>query len=191
MSILARSSAGMVALATVSLLTGALALGCGDNPPPAAKAPLGQTHEAPLAVPEVAKTAPVKANPNAAVNLSDDILRACEIVDNADRAPKFDFDSNDLSVAEKDVLAQVAKCLTVGPLKGRAVRLVGRADARGESEYNMTLGAKRANSVKGYLSGLGVDKAKMAETSRGELDATGSDDSGYNKDRRVDVDLLK
>lgn len=167
------------------------AVACGGAPPAPPKAP-----EAPAPVAEAAPApkpaaAPVAANPNTAVNLSDDILRACEIVDHADRAPRFDFDSNDLSPDEKNILAQVAKCLTVGPLKGRAVRLVGRADARGETEYNMTLGAKRADTVKGYLSGLGVDKAKMAETSRGELDAVGTDEVGYNKDRRVDVDLLK
>ena len=178
---------GSVAMFSLSLSV----VACGGPPPeppkvPEPVAPVAQALPAPKPAP-----APVAVNPNAAVNLSDDILRACAIVDNADRAPKFDFDSNDLSMDEKNILSQVAKCLTIGPLKGRAVRLVGRADARGETEYNMTLGAKRADTVKGYLSGLGVDKAKMAETSRGELDAVGTDEAGFNKDRRVDVDLLK
>ena len=171
---------------------GSGAIGCGGTPPQATKAPVAEAHaDAPPASEMKLPPSPVAANPNTAVNLSDDILRACAIVDSSERAPKFDFDSNDLSTQEKDILSQVAKCLTIGPLKGRAVRLVGRADPRGETEYNMTLGAKRADTVKGYLSNLGVDKAKMAETSRGELDAIGTDEPGWNKDRRVDVDLLK
>ncbi len=174
--------------AVISLSSWVLA--CGGAPPAKAPEP-ALVSEAPPPVTKRKVEATVAPNPNTAVNLSDDILRACAIVDNSERAPRFDFDSNDLSAEEKNILEQVAKCLTVGALKGRAVRLVGRADARGESEYNMTLGAKRADTVKGYLSGLGVDKAKMAETSRGELDASGTDEASWNKDRRVDVDLMK
>ena len=191
---MARSFVQAMALGSLSAIavvagTALLSVGCGGTPPPEPKAPAVETHaEAP---PPAAKARRAPASPNAAVNLSDDIRLACDIVDNSDRAPKFDFDSNELSTDEKNILSQVAKCLTVGPLKGRAVRLVGRADPRGETEYNMSLGAKRADTVKGYLSNLGVEKAKMAETSRGELDAVGTDESGWNKDRRVDVDLLK
>ena len=122
----------------------------------------------------------------------DEILRACAIVEKpaTETAPKFDFDSSDLTQAERDVLAQVAKCLTTGPLKGRSVQLVGRADPRGETEYNMTLGGKRANAVHGFMSQLGVDKAKMKETSRGELDSSGTDEDGWRRDRRVDLRLI-
>jgi peptidoglycan-associated lipoprotein len=94
-----------------------------------------------------------KPNPSSAVNISDEIRQACGIVDNTERAPHFDFDSSDLSPPERDLLSQVAKCLTEGPLKGRSIQLVGRADPRGEQEYNMELGERRADQVKHYLSG--------------------------------------
>ena len=122
------------------------------------------------------------------VVLSDDIAKACKIdVNNVQTAPKFDFDQSSLAGDDRNVLEQVAKCLTTGPLEGRAVKLVGRADPRGEPEYNMGLGEHRADSVKSYLTQLGVANGRIAETSRGELDATGHDDTGWRLDRRVDV----
>jgi peptidoglycan-associated lipoprotein len=132
-----------------------------------------------------------KPNPQSALNVSDEIRKLCGIVDNSDKAPKFDYDSSDLSPGEKDVLSQVAKCLTEGPLKGKSVQLVGRADPRGEQEYNMELGERRGDQVKRYLGGLGVEGGRMNLTSRGELDATGKDEEGWRKDRRVDINLVK
>ena len=125
-----------------------------------------------------------------AVNVDSDIIKACNLkFTNVEDAPKFDYDSDDLTPAEKDVLSAIAKCMTTGPLKGRAVDLVGRADPRGESEYNMTLGARRARHVHNFMGTMGVPSDKMFDTSRGELDASGKDESGWRLDRRVDVKL--
>ena len=125
-----------------------------------------------------------------AIVVSDDIARACRIdFSDADSAPKFDFDRSALLASDRAVLAQVAKCVTTGPLSGRALDLVGRADARGEVEYNMALGEHRASTTRDYLAQLGVDKGKIAETSRGKLDATGADEAGWARDRRVDIVL--
>ncbi len=161
-----------------------LALACGDNPKPPPAAPVATPADAPSTT-----SAPAKPE-KMAVNVDDAILKACNLkFSNTEEAPKFDFDSEALSDAEKAILEQVAKCLTTGPLKGRAVDLVGRADPRGETEYNMTLGAKRARAAHQFLSGLGVGNDKLFDTSRGELDATGTDEQGWRKDRRVDVKL--
>ncbi len=132
------------------------------------------------------------------VTVSADIARACKIMfDNSggtaldiDRTPKFDFDQNVLTPGDQTVLVQVAQCVTDGPLKGRALKLVGRADPRGEVEYNMALGARRADSAERYLKERGVDTRRITETSRGKLDATGTDESSWARDRRVDVDLI-
>jgi peptidoglycan-associated lipoprotein len=101
----------------------------------------------------------------------------------------FDFDSAAIADSDRQMLAEVAKCLTEGALKGKAVTLVGRADARGEPEYNMTLGESRANTVNRYLVDLGVGKDRMKVTSRGEMDASGTNEEGWAKDRRVDIEL--
>jgi peptidoglycan-associated lipoprotein len=124
------------------------------------------------------------------VRVSNDIMKACKIhIDNINRAPKFDFDDATLQPEDRDVLEQVAKCVTTGPLKGRHLDLVGRCDPRGESEYNMALGEFRAETVHDYLAKLGVDVNSMAKTSRGELDSEGKDEDSYRLDRRVDIAL--
>jgi peptidoglycan-associated lipoprotein len=178
-----------LALSAIALTCAA----CGGNQevPPPKQPVVAMTTSAPPQKAEQA--APPPANPNSAVNVDDEIRRVCNLVEKTDMKsqPKFDYDSADLSPEERDVLTQIAKCLTTGPLKGRSVQLIGRADPRGETEYNMTLGGRRAHSVDLYMAGLGVDKAKMSETSRGELDASGKDEEGWKKDRRVDVRLAR
>lgn len=171
-----------VALVVVAPML-ALVAGCGGDSKPPATPATESPAEAPVA------SAPADKD-QMAVNVDDAILQACNLkFSNPEAAPKFDFDSEQLTEGEKAVLEQVAKCLTTGPLKGRSVDLVGRADPRGEMEYNMTLGAKRARAAHTFLAGLGVASDKMFDTSRGELDATGTDEEGWRKDRRVDIKL--
>ena len=87
------------------------------------------------------------------------------------------------------MLDQLATCLTSGPLKGKPVSLIGRADPRGTEEYNLGLSSRRAHSVGEYLGRLGVGEHQLAELPRGALDATGTDEAGWAQDRRVDVQL--
>jgi peptidoglycan-associated lipoprotein len=162
----------------------ALALACGSDKPPVTPKPVESKPPTTTTSAEPAKAEKM------AVNVDDSIIKACDLkFSNIDEAPKFDFDSEQLTEGEKSVLEAVAKCLTTGPLKGRSVDLVGRADPRGETEYNMTLGAKRSRAAHTFLSGLGVANDKLHDTSRGELDATGKDEEGWRRDRRVDVRL--
>lgn len=164
-----------------------VAAGCADKNATTrpAEAPTGQTTQT-TAGTNTTGTMPGTQN----VGLSPELARACNIVvNNVDRAPKFDFDNSGLLPEDRSALAEVAKCVTTGPLRGRALRLVGRADTRGEAEYNLVLGEHRAGSVRSYLKGLGVDDRKLAETSRGKLDATGRDEEGWRRDRRVDIML--
>ena len=128
------------------------------------------------------------------LSVSNEIAKACGIAAHADGkpvAPSFEYDSAALAEEDRVLLAQVAKCLTEGALKGRHVTLIGRADQRGEPEYNMTLGGSRADTVKRYMVDLGVGRDAMLGTSRGEMDATGTTEATYAHDRRVDVELAK
>jgi peptidoglycan-associated lipoprotein len=74
-------------------------------------------------------------------------------------------------------------------LTGRALNLVGRADPRGDSEYNMVLGSQRASAVSSALESLGLASAQISASSRGEMDAKGTDEATWADDRRVDVRL--
>jgi peptidoglycan-associated lipoprotein len=146
--------------------------------------------------PQNASTAPTNQNSTGpstnvghnGVAMSDELRRTCGIEDTGD-APKFGFDSALLSPTDRSELDQLAKCMTTGPLAGKSVELVGRADPRGETEYNMNLGATRADAVKHYLAQLGVTGSRLTTTSRGALDAQGHDEATWAVDRRVDLRL--
>jgi peptidoglycan-associated lipoprotein len=126
-------------------------------------------------------------NPNRAqLNIAEDIRKACGI---ADEDAYFDFDSANIRPQDHKVLSQLAKCFSSGPLAGRKMGLVGHADPRGEDEYNMLLGEKRAASVRNAIAAEGLALDKMNTTSRGEMDATGTDEATWSRDRRVDVVL--
>ncbi|WP_394838495.1 OmpA family protein [Pendulispora rubella] len=125
------------------------------------------------------------------VSVSDEICRICTIRSQVGSAPRFAFDSEDIGSPEKHILGLVARCFTAGPLRGRALKVTGHADPRGEEEYNLSLGAARATNVKSYLGTRGVDLRKIKDTSRGELDASGDDEGSWARDRRVDIDLVK
>ena len=120
------------------------------------------------------------------VTLSADLRRVCAIED-LGAVPKFSFDSNILSTTDRSELDQVARCMTSGPLAGKNVELVGRADPRGDAEYNMGIGAHRAAAVEHYLGQLGIAESRLPTTSRGALDATGHDEATWAVDRRVDL----
>ena len=169
------------------LLSTSFVAACGSEQKPPPAAPSGGT-QAPTAA---AAPAPSNAKPDddptkGQINISDEIRRACGITD-ADAY--FDFDSANVQENARTVLTKLAKCFTDGPLKGRKMNLVGHADPRGEEEYNMVLGGKRADNVKHFLVSVGLPDAQAMTTSRGEMDATGTDESGWAKDRRVDVVL--
>ena len=122
--------------------------------------------------------------------LAGDLVSTCGIKATASAAnPKFDYDKDELTQDDRNVLDQLAQCLVSGPLKGKAVSLIGRADPRGTEEYNLGLGSRRASSVSKYLEHLGVQDPQLAVTTRGALDATGTDEAGWAQDRRVDVQL--
>lgn len=48
------------------------------------------------------------------------------------------------------------------------IRLEGNCDERGTREYNLALGARRANAAKAYLVGLGVDASRITVISNGK-----------------------
>jgi peptidoglycan-associated lipoprotein len=183
---LARCSIGILGFLGSMVLA---SVGCGSDPKPEPKVP------APVASTAAKPADPAKPPPAAAssptassIHIDDAILKACGIA--APRA-HFAFDSANVQSQDASTLDEVAKCFGTGPLKGRTLKLIGHADPRGETEYNFVLGNSRADAVGGFLRKKGMDAAKIATTSRGELDATGTDDDGWARDRRVDLMLAQ
>lgn len=146
-----------------------------------------------------ASTAANEATPSAASNVkpdddatkgtisvSDDVKKACGL---SDDEAYFAFNSAAVTAKDRAVLKKLADCFESGPLKGRKMDLVGHADPRGADDYNMALGGRRADNVKSVIVGLGLSASSVATSSRGKMDATGTDQASWAKDRKVDVAL--
>lgn len=101
----------------------------------------------------------------------------------------FAFDSDALSSDAQAALNALAECFTTGKAKGRSMRLVGHTDPRGPDSYNLALGQRRAASVAKYLGDKGLEDDRMESSSRGEDEATGTDEAGWAKDRKVEIVL--
>ena len=189
-SMLANSLVTLAAFAAVA----ALEAGCAETKAstPGSQIPSSRT---PAVSAQVENTSALAASPSGktgletpALHVSDEIASACNLP-KTEFAPNFDYDSDAIGDQDRVVLSALAKCLSDGPLQGRGLALTGRADPRGEPEYNMSLGETRADSVRRYLHDLGVQAERLRATSRGEIDATGVDEAGWAHDRRVDIDL--
>ncbi len=177
----------MKTVAAILFLSTAVVAGCGSDNTPPPKAPTTAAvtttaTPAPPPPPEKVGDVPTQSN----INISDEIRKACGITD---AEAYFSYDSANVRPQDKAVLKKLADCFSTGPLKGRELRLVGHADPRGEEEYNMVLGGRRADNVKTAIAGEGLSSDKIATTSRGKLDAIGTDEASWAKDRRVDVVL--
>ncbi len=175
---------GMKRPATFILLS-IMAFACSKA---ATKQTIPPPEQATVDTPAPREATPPPTAPN--VGVSDDIAKQCRLrFANVRAAPKFGYDDEDLLPADRDILQQVADCLTRGPLKNAKVDLVGRTDPRGTDEYNLALGNRRAYSVRSYLQRLGVPPDRLSPTTRGEIDATGAEEAGWQTDRRVDLEL--
>lgn len=78
----------------------------------------------------------------------------------------FNFDSADLSQTARAALKENADWLKGNPAV--RVQIEGHCDERGAADYNMALGAKRAQAAMDYLATLGVAANRMSTISYGE-----------------------
>ncbi|MEZ4229789.1 MAG: OmpA family protein [Polyangiaceae bacterium] len=171
-----------------TLLPAALLLACGSDPKEPPAAPTGGTEPVATATQatgdELPADDPDDDPKKSQINISDEIKKACGI---SDSDAHFAYNSANVRPQDEVVLKKLADCFATGPLKDKQMQLVGHADPRGDEEYNMVLGGRRAENVKAALSQRGLGKDRVKTSSRGELDATGTDEASYFEDRRVDV----
>jgi peptidoglycan-associated lipoprotein len=166
-------------------LLASLLFSCSKPPPPPESPepePAPQAETPPPAPPEKKGDDPARSN----INISDEIKSACGL---SETEAHFAYNSASVMAGDKAIMKKLADCFTTGKLKGRTMRLVGHADPRGEPEYNMVLGGRRADNVASALKKEGLPASQVTTTSRGELDARGSDESSWAEDRRVDIML--
>jgi peptidoglycan-associated lipoprotein len=78
----------------------------------------------------------------------------------------FETDSYSLTPEAQQVLRGQAAVLSANP--SQRVMIAGNCDERGTREYNLALGARRANSVRDFLISLGVSPAQLDTVSYGK-----------------------
>jgi peptidoglycan-associated lipoprotein len=106
-----------------------------------------------------------------------------DFVINAGDRVYFDFDSYTLRADATPVLDAQSAWLSRYP--NVAVRIEGNADERGTREYNLALGARRANSVRDYLVSHGVEAGRIQTISFGKEQPIdpGTSEEAYQRNR--------
>jgi len=143
----------LIAAATVSMAA------CASKPKPTypttAPAP-------PAAAPPRAPTAP----PPAPVSQAPLPGSERDFVINVGDRVYFDFDQYSIRTDAAPLLDAQAAWLTRYPAV--QVRIEGNCDERGTREYNLALGARRANAVRDYLASHGVQAGRITTVSYGK-----------------------
>lgn len=97
----------------------------------------------------------------------------------------FKLDQSNLSPDAQQTLVKQAQWLNQYPSYG--IIIEGHTDERGTREYNIALGARRAQVVKDFLSTHGVTASRIRTISYGKERpvATCTDESCYSQNRRA------
>jgi len=103
------------------------------------------------------------------------------------RSVYFDFDKSEFKPEAKAVIELQGNYLAQHP--DIHVQVAGNTDDRGGSEYNLALGQRRAQAVKGALQVLGVKDGQVEAVSYGKEKpvAKGENEAAWAQNRRADV----
>ncbi len=96
----------------------------------------------------------------------------------------FGYDSSELDSDALELLQDQVAWLKQN--SGVSVTIEGHCDERGTREYNLALGEKRAQAVKNYLIGLGINPDRVSTISYGKERpaVVGSNDGAWAQNRR-------
>ncbi|WP_353154064.1 outer membrane protein OmpA [Herminiimonas fonticola] len=132
----------------------------------------------------VAAAAPAAAKPAAAapVPTSEKVTFAADAF--------FDFDKAVLKADGKAKLDDLASKLK--DLNLEVIIAVGHTDSVGSDAYNQKLSIRRAEAVKGYLVGKGIDAKRVYTEGKGEKQpvATNKTAAGRAQNRRVEIEVV-
>ncbi|CAN5516889.1 peptidoglycan-associated lipoprotein Pal [soil metagenome] len=165
-------------LAMIGLAAASLAA-CASRPKPAG--PVATTTPSQPTAPPYSEP----AGPTSPVNQGPLPGTVQDFVINIGERIYFDTDSYDIRSDAQPTLAGQAQWLNRYPAV--KVRIEGNADERGTREYNLALGARRANAVREFLVAQGVSGARIETLSYGKekpIDG-GSGDDAWAKNRNA------
>lgn len=101
----------------------------------------------------------------------------------------FDYDESSVRRDAQEALSRKVPILRANP--NLRMRIAGHADERGSVEYNLALGMRRANAVRDYLAGFGIDAGRFEIVSMGEdvpLDGR-SNEAAWALNRRAEFTI--
>ena len=103
----------------------------------------------------------------------------------------FGFDDYTLNSEAQGTLTAMAEGLKSN--KNAVVQIEGHCDERGTVEYNLALGERRAQSVKNFLSQLGVESGRLSTISYGEEKPVvpGHSEEAWVKNRRAEFVITR
>ena len=103
------------------------------------------------------------------------------------RSIYYDFDAYNIKEEYQHLVEAHGKFLLEH--KDLKMRIEGNCDERGSREYNLALGARRAEAVKRALELAGADSNRISAVSYGAEKpvALGKDEESYSKNRRADI----
>jgi general secretion pathway protein A len=101
----------------------------------------------------------------------------------------FKHNSNDLPDRAYDMLDRIADFMVHNP--ETSININGYTDSSGAYSYNVSVSQFRANMVKGYLVGKGVEPLKIKALGLGPKNpiASNETDKGRQMNRRVEIEL--
>ncbi|HSJ09177.1 MAG TPA: peptidoglycan-associated lipoprotein Pal [Longimicrobiales bacterium] len=150
-----------------------------------------QPETQPQPAPPAERTAPPSqpATPPATAPSNGDAEREAErrrMLSVLEQVVHFDYDEATIRSDAQEQLGAKAQILRANPQV--RIRIEGHADERGSLEYNLALGMRRANAVRDYLTGFGIDASRFEMVSFGEDRpmAQGSNDSAWAQNRRAE-----
>ncbi len=142
---------------TVAALASVAVAACASHPKPAP----------PIPPPPPAQQAPAPEQPPPPQQPAGPVPgSAQDFVINVGERVYFDYDKSDSRADAQPILTAQANWL--GRYADVQVRIEGNCDERGTREYNLALGARRANSVKDFLVSHGVDPGRITTISYGK-----------------------
>jgi peptidoglycan-associated lipoprotein len=131
-------------------------------PPPPAATPAPPPPPPPPAAPAPAPTPRALTEDEIFARKSVDELNSEKPLDDV----FFDLDKSDLRDDARNALQKDADWMK--RWTGTQVTVEGHCDSRGSSEYNLSLGSRRANAVKEYLQSLGIATNRVTVVSKGK-----------------------
>jgi OOP family OmpA-OmpF porin len=102
---------------------------------------------------------------------------------------RFEFGSADLTPESREWLEKLSSALGSPDLGHSRFLIEGHTDSVGSDEFNRSLSARRAESVKAFVAARGIPPERLRAEGRGESEpaAANADEAGRAENRRVEI----